>query len=123
MINVFARTITDELTSLVKQINTAVAENQDARLSSFVVFLTDDPDTIEPKITKLAESAAIDATPLTMFEGVAGPSEYKIAEDADVTVMLWNESEVQTNFAFRAGELNAAKIEEIVAAAGKMVIQ
>ena len=45
--NVFARSLTDDLASLVKKIDAQVAENASQRMRGFVVLLTDDPDTAE----------------------------------------------------------------------------
>ncbi len=123
MINVFARTFTDDLASLVKQIDETVTAHQDQKLSAFVVFLTDDSDATEPQIKQLADSSGIGQTPLTMFESISGPPAYKIAQDADVTVMLWRNKRVRNNFAFREGELNADHIKEIVAQAKSLATE
>ena len=110
----FARKIDGSLTSLVKQINEEVGKNGDKRLSSFVVFLTDDSDELAPKVEKLAESEKIGNVPLTIGEIAAGPPAYKIDKDAEVTVMLWKNMKVVANHAFKAGELHKKQIEAVV---------
>ena len=114
MVCVFARKIDGALTSLVKQINEEVGKNGDKKLSSFVVFLTDDSDELAPKVEKLAEKEKITNVPLTIGEIEAGPPSYKIDKDAEVTVMLWKNQKVVANHAFKAGELHKKQIEAII---------
>ncbi len=115
MICVFARKIDGSLTSLVKQIDEQVGKNGEKKLSAFVVFLTDEADKTEADIKKLAEKEKITNVPLTIVEPSAGPGPYKIAEDAEVTVMLWNgKTEVVANHAFKAGGLHKAQIEAVI---------
>ena len=121
MVNVFTREITDSLTSLVKKIEKVVAKNSDKKMAAFVVHLTDDPDVSEVVLKKLAKKHKIKNIPLTNFDGLAGPPAYKIAEKADVTVMMWVDTKVKVNFAFRKGELTKKKIDEIVAATAKIL--
>ena len=110
----FAREITDDLTSLVKQIDKKVGANTDKKMAGFVVLLTDDPDAVEPRLKELAEKEKIEKTPLTVYDGVAGPADYKIAEKADVTVMMWVGGQVKVNRVFEKGKLDKAAIEKIM---------
>ncbi len=121
MVNVLTREITDNLTSLVKKIEKIVAANSDKQMAAFVVHLTDDPDASEVVLKKLAKKHKIVKTPLTNFDGLAGPPVYNIAEKADVTVMMWVGTKVKVNFALRKGELTKKKIDEIVAATAKIL--
>ena len=110
----FARKIDGDLTSLVKQVNEQVGKYGDKKLSSFVVFLTDDSDELRPKVEKWAEKEKIDNVPLTIAEIPAGPPEYKIDKDAELTVMLWKNQKVVVNHAFKAGGLKKEQIAAIV---------
>ena len=121
MVNIFAREITDELTSLVKAIDKQVAENEDKKMAAFVVFLTDDPDALEPKLKELAQEHKIENVPLTLMEGQTGPPSYKIAQDADVTVMMWRDREVKANHAFAKGQLKSKDVEAISAETSKIL--
>lgn len=114
MVNIFAREITGDLASLVKQIDEKIADNSDKKMAGFVVLLTDDADTAEAKLKELAEKQKIEHTPLTLYEGVAGPEDYKIAQEADVTVMMWVGGRVKVNHVFEKGKLNKAAIAKIV---------
>ncbi len=125
MVNVQAREITDNLASLVSQIDALVSPAAPAGrpgcTHSFVVFNTDDPDELEPKLVKLAKDAKLKNTPLTIFDGEAGHPDYKIAKDAEVTVLLWVNRKIAVNFAFGKGELTKEAVDKVVAAAKKHV--
>ena len=116
---IFAREISDPLTSLVKKIDAATEKNISKRMGSFVVFLSDD-ENAKANIKALAAKEHIKRTILTL-DNVTGPPYYKIAKDADVTVMLYTRRVVEANFAFRKGELNAAKVDQIIAALPKIL--
>ena len=59
MVNIFTRKITDELTSLVKQMDAVVGKNKSERMASFVVLLTDDPDEGEEQLAAFAKKHKI----------------------------------------------------------------
>lgn len=107
---IFAREVNDGLTSLVKKIDAANAEN--TKLNSAVIFLSDD-EKLEEKLKSFATANKIDKTFLAI-DNVPGPKGYQIAKDAEVTVILYNKRTVEANFAFRKGELNAKSVDKIV---------
>ena len=113
--SIFARGISDKLTSLVKKIDETVGKNEDKKMAAFVVLLSEDADSVAPKLETLAKEQNIKNVPLTIFDGQAGPGDYKIAKDAEVTVLLWTDQNVKVNHAFKAGEFNDQAIEKIVA--------
>jgi hypothetical protein len=111
---IFARELTDDLASLVKQVDETVAKNEDKKMAAFLVVLTEDPDAVEPKLKELAEKQGIKKVPLTIFEGASGPGSYKISKDADLTVLMWKGLEVQANHALEKGKLDANGVKSIV---------
>ena len=121
MVAIFTRSITDDLTSLVKQIDEQVAKNEDKKLASFVVLLSNDADADEAKLTALAEKAGIKHVPLTIFDGIAGPENYKIAEDAEVTVLHWKGLKAVVNHAYTKGKLDKAAVKEVVESTSKIL--
>ena len=121
MVSIFARTIDDNLASLVKKIDAKVGENKDQRMAAFVVLLTDDPDATETKLKELAKKHSIKNVPLTLFDGVAGPPRYKIAKGADVTVMMWQRASVKSNHAFATGKLDKKGIDAVVKSTAKIL--
>ena len=121
MVAIFTRSITDDLTSLVKQIDDQVAQNEDKKMASFVILLSNDPDADEAKLKTLAEKAGIKHVPLTIFDNIAGPPNYKIAEDAEVTVLHWKERKTVVNHAFAKGKLDKEGIKKVVDATAEIL--
>ncbi len=118
---VFAREISDPLTSLVKKIDAATAKNSDCSMGSFVVFLSDD-EGLEKKLKELAKKDKIEHTVLTI-DNPAGPRGYGVAKDADVTVVLYTKRTVKANYAFKKGELKEADVDKIVGDVSKILPQ
>src|SRR3954454_7564603 len=106
---IFARGISDPLTSLVKQIDSATAKHSDRDMGSFVVFLNDD-EGFDKKLKALAKTEKLEHTPLMVMSNPTGPSGYNIAKDADVTVVLYNKRSVKVNHAYKKGELKPAEV-------------
>jgi hypothetical protein len=98
---------------LVKQVDAEIAKNK--KLKSFVVVLTDDGDATAEKLKSMAKEHGIKNIPLTMVESPAGPPHYKIAKDADVTVMMWRGTSVKANHAYPKGGLTDSDVKTIVA--------
>src|SRR5581483_7978816 len=92
---VFAREITPGLTGLVKKLEQATADHSDCQMGAWVVVLTDD--------------------------GTQGPPSFKIAKDADVTVLLYEKKNVKKNFAFEKGKLTDKDVDAVVAAVQEIV--
>jgi hypothetical protein len=118
---IFAREISDNLTSLVKKIDAATSKNSDCRMGSFVVFCNDD-ENLEKKLKDLADKEKIEKTVLSI-DNPTGPRGYKIAKDADVTVVLYNKHKVAANHAFKKGELKDGDIEKVLADLAKILPQ
>jgi hypothetical protein len=109
---VFAKEATGGLTSLVKKIDAATAQNKSAKMGSFVVLCSDDQG-LEDKLKKLAETEKVERTILTI-DNPAGPQALKLAKDADVTVLFYLNKQVKANHAFQ-GQLTAQQIDKVLA--------
>lgn len=105
VVSVFARKMTPEVAALTKEIDGVVGSNADKKMAAFVVMLTDQPEATESALKNVAKEQGIKNTPLTTFEGAAGPEGYKIGQDSEVTVMMWVKGKVAVNKSFKAGEL------------------
>jgi len=55
------------------------------------------------------------------IDNSAGPQNYKVAKDADVTVVLYTEGNVKANFAFKKGEMKDADVKTILASVPKIL--
>ena len=111
---VFAREITPGLTSLVKKLEQQ--QSAGGKTKAFVVLMTDD-DKAQEKLKDLAKSEKIEKVWLTV-DNPTGPPRLKIAKDADVTVVLYNQKKVSKTLAFEKGKLDE-KAAEVVAEAAK----
>jgi hypothetical protein len=110
---IFAREVSDNLTSLVKKIDAATVKNSKARMGSFVVFCNDD-EKLESQLKTLAKKEGLKKCVLTIVDRKAGPSGYEINPKADVTVVLYVGRTVKANFAFKKGELKGKDVDTIV---------
>lgn len=115
---IFAREVSDNLTSLVKKIDEATIKNKSRDMGSFVVFLSDS-ETLEKELKDLAAKNNLKQCVLTI-DSPAGPKGYHVARDADITVVLYKERKVEANHAFKKGEMKAADIEKIIADIAKI---
>src|SRR5262245_62389063 len=104
---IFAREVSEPLTTLIKKIDAATAKNNGCSMGSFVVFLSDD-EGLQNKLKELAQSNNIKNTVLSI-DNPAGPRGYNVAQEADVTVVLYRERNVKANFAFKKGELTRSE--------------
>jgi len=101
--------------------NALVSINKDKKMAAFTVVLTDDADKTEEALKALAKEGNIDKVPLTLMEGAAGPPAYKIAKDAEVTVLLWKGQKVQANHSFGKGKLDKDAIKKIIEDTAKIL--
>jgi hypothetical protein len=109
---IFAREVSDNLTSLVKKIDKINSEKGN-KMGSFVVFLSD-KEGLDTQLKELAKNEDLKHTVLSI-DNPQGPKGYDIPKDADITVVLYNKRTVQSNHAFRQGELNAESVERVLA--------
>jgi hypothetical protein len=113
---VFARTLSEPLGKLVQQIDRALPQYKGVELRGWVTFLHEDQASLDAKVVAWAQKYAVRNVPIAVFEDVGGPPSYRLALEADVTILLSVRQRVAANFAFRAGELNDAAIAEVLKA-------
>jgi hypothetical protein len=109
---IFAREITPAVTRLLREIDTATAKNAGASMGSFVVFCANN-EGLEKQLKELAKKESLKKIVLAI-DNPAGPEDYKIAKEADVTVVLYVERTVKANYAFKKGELAEKDVETVV---------
>ncbi|MCZ2342737.1 MAG: hypothetical protein LC104_13245 [Bacteroidales bacterium] len=83
-------------------------------MGSFVVLMNDDSSAAESQLKALHEKLGLKKLVLAVGSE-QGPPKYKIAKDAEVTVMLYTKKKVVKNFAYGKGKLDDKGVEEIVA--------
>ena len=111
---VFVRTPNDALGKLAAGLDKAVAEHKTAELRSWITFLSDESKDLEDKIVKWGRTHGLRGIDLGIFEDADGPPSYKLARDADVTVILYVKRKVVADFAFRVDELTDERIAEVL---------
>ncbi|MFL5339193.1 MAG: hypothetical protein ACJ8F7_03415 [Gemmataceae bacterium] len=116
---VFAGRNTPEVAQLIKLLEAATQAHKAADLGGCVIFCSAD-ESLKGQLEALAKKEGLKNIILAIDEP-AGPEEYKVAKDADVTVLLCKEKTVKVNYAFRKGELNDKAIAQIVADLPKIV--
>jgi hypothetical protein len=117
---VFAHRLSEPLGRLVQQLDKALTQQKAAELRGWVTFLNEDQAGFDPKVVAWAQKHALRNLPLAVFEDAAGPPSYRLAAEADVTVLLSVRQRVVANFAFRPGELNEAAVAEVVRALARL---
>jgi hypothetical protein len=116
---IFARDVSEPLTTLIKKVDAATMQNKDKQMGSFVVFLNDSED-FPKKVKEVAAKTGVKECVLSI-DNPAGPEAYKVAKDADVTVVLYTKQMVKGNYAFKKGELKDKDIDRIVADIAKIL--
>lgn len=118
---IFARQSSDSLAKLIKKIDETTAKNKDAKMGSFVVFLSDSED-LGKEMKTWADKEKI-STCVLSIDNPSGPKGYNVAKEADVTVVLYTDHKVKANFAFAKGQLKDKNIDEVVSAVSKILPQ
>jgi hypothetical protein len=113
---VFARHLSEPLGKLVAGLDKAVADDKAAGLRAWVTFLSDDQTALDPKVVEWGMKYAVRGVPLGVFESLDGPPSYRLSRDAEVTVLLFVNRKVVTNFAFREGELTEEHVADVIKA-------
>src|SRR5262249_5354441 len=85
---VFARRLSEPLGKLAARIDKALTEHKGAELRAWVTVVGEDHTALDPKVVKWARGHALGALPVGVFEDPVGPPSYRLARDADVTVLL-----------------------------------
>lgn len=115
---VFARQITPALLQLIQKIDAATAADKDHRLGSYVVVCSDVAG-MDRYVQGIGQQMRIQNTILTLYKAT-GPEKYRLAPEAEVTVLLYDHFTVKANHAFKSGELNERAIQAILVDLGKM---
>jgi hypothetical protein len=113
------------LTGLVKKIDRqldpiAFRHPSSDRLGVFVIFCNDDPR-LKGQLEELLGREKVKHV-VFCTTNAAGPKRYKLAREADLTVVIYDDSQsVRANFALREGELSEDKAREILKAFGQVL--
>ena len=112
------------LAMLLQKLDEAADRHKNAELQAGVVVLNDDFAKAETRkdLVRKWETSGKDLKHVVIaVDGQAGPKEYKIDKDADVTVVLYNQHKVVANFAFAKDKLTDKDVTAIMAAVNKII--
>ena len=112
VVMIFARALDGPLTTLIKKLDAVTAAHADAQMGSCVIFLSKDPG-LTDRLKELAAREKIEHTILCTF-APAGPPRYKISKEAAITVLLYTDQNVVSNYAFGRGQLPDGAIDQIL---------
>jgi hypothetical protein len=121
VVMVFARSADEKLAKFLKKLEEEIAEHADTKLSAFVNMIGTDEASMKQAAADFVAKHDIKRVAFVIPEDAKnGPEDFKIAPDADVTVVCYKEGKVKANHAFAAGGLSDEKIEAIVHASCEM---
>jgi hypothetical protein len=107
---VFARSVSDSLAKLMLACDEAVAARPKDAMRAWMTVLGEKTIGLDD-LAKWATKAGLKSVPVGVFDDPVGPPSYKLADDADVTVIVFENRKVAANFAFRKGELDDAAVK------------
>jgi hypothetical protein len=113
VVMVFARDTSAPLTTLLKKLDEAAVQNRAAGLGTCAIFLSADA-ALKDRLKETAKSVALKEVILAL-DKPSGPEDYKIAPEADVTVLVYVKGVVKANHAFRKGELDDKATDAVLA--------
>ena len=121
VVMVFARSADEKLAKFLQKLDEEIEEHQDAKLSAFVNMIGTDEESMKKAAADFVAKHGIKRVAFVIPEDAAnGPENFKIAPDADVTVVCYKGGEVKANHAFASGGLSEDKIDAIVDASCEM---
>jgi len=109
---IFAREMSPQLVSLLKRVDAATAAHENDSMGSCAIFCNDAAG-MPGQLSQMAKQNRINNLVLATF-AASGPPRYKIAPEADVTVLFYAHGTVKANHSFRRGELTEANIGAIM---------
>ena len=121
VVMVFARSADEKLAKFLKKLEEEIEEHQDTKLSAFVNMIGTDEENMKKAAADFVAKHGIKRVAFVVpTQAKDGPENFKIAPDADLTVICYREGEVKANHAFAAGGLSDEKIDAIVHASCEM---
>ena len=120
--NVFTRSLSDNLARLVKEVDEVVGKNEEQKMAAFVVLLTDDPDAAESELKAFAEQHKIKKCATHHFRRYCGSAQTTKSRKMPKSLSCYGEKKkVKSNHAFAEGKLDRSGIAEIIKDTGKIL--
>jgi len=111
MVIVFARDTGGDVPALLAALDKTVAQHEEAGLKGLLTLIGEDAGVLKDEAEKVAVKTAAKSIPVVVAKKTqTGPESYKIAPDAEVTVILAKDSQVVSNHSFEADEIDVVRI-------------
>jgi hypothetical protein len=109
---VFARSLSDPLGKLLAACDEELARRPKEAMRAWMTVLGEKTVGLDD-LGRWSKQTGLKGVPVGVFDDPGGPPSYKLARDADVTVLLFVNRKVVLNAAFRPGELDGAAVKRI----------
>lgn len=116
---VFARSLSEPLAKVLAACDAEVAARPKDAMRAWLTVLGEKTTGLDD-LGRWATRAGLKGVPVGVFDDAVGPPSYKLADEADVTVVLFENRKVVANFAFRSGELDDVAIKQISEQLGRL---
>jgi hypothetical protein len=122
VVMIFARTADAGLAKLIEKLEEEIDEHSDAKLSAFVNMIGPDAEALKKQAAEFVAKHEIKKVALVVPEDAEnGPVDFRIAPEADVTVICYKEGTVKANHALAKDALCCETIDAIVEDSEKLV--
>ncbi|MGL6073323.1 MAG: hypothetical protein ACRC8S_04070 [Fimbriiglobus sp.] len=108
---VFGRKLQPETGKLLQMLDAEMAKRSESGFKAWFTQLTSEAKL--DSLSKWSQDLGLKTLTVGAYEDADGPPVYKIANDAEVTVLVFVDRKVVANFALRDKELTAKKVTEI----------
>jgi hypothetical protein len=105
--------MSEPLAKLLASCDEAVAVRPKDAMRAWMTVLGEKTIALD-ELGRWATKAGLKSLPVGVFDDPVGPPSYKLAEDADVTVVLFENRKVVANLAFRKSDLDEVALKEVV---------
>ncbi len=111
MVMVFARNTGGKVPELVKQLDSAVAANEDYKLRGLMTLMGEDAAVLREDAKKIAEASGAKKVPFVVAkENKTGPVNYKLPEAVEVSIVVAKDSQVVATHCFDADKIDVATL-------------
>ncbi len=122
VVMIFARSADEKLAKLLKELDEELEEHADDKLTGFVNMIGSDAESLKKASADFVATHGIKRLAFVVPEDTQnGPPDFKIAPDADLTVVCYKNGTVKANHAFAKGGLSDEKIDAVVEASCSLV--
>jgi hypothetical protein len=111
MVMVFTRQIGGKVPQLVKELDAAVTAHEESRLKGLLTLMGEDAAVLKEDAKKVAQTTGTKNVPVVIAkETKTGPLNYRLPSDAEVTIIVAQDSQVVATHTFAATKIDVAAI-------------